>query len=268
MARTTPDRSDWGLENDAPSMARRVPCRASREGAVPTKMTSMLSRLAGVVIAYPRRILWVATACCLLLASVALTVPTDMSFLSVLSQDDPLVERYLAGRPTGRGVDSSLHGERRHRGVRLEPCDCLLGVPLGALVFDGQRSTVLRGRGADVPGFGSVIGADLPGLGDVGALVLLEPDRSVTREAGGSAEVGAIQLAAGERVLVDGSRWAALEPVPRFERADGPGRCSFCRGRTAAGSRVRICEEGHRSCADGCGEEGCPWCAGPAEGVA
>ena len=128
--------------------------------------------------------------------------------------------------------------------------------------------TVLRGRGADVPGFGSVIGADLPGLGDVGALVLLEPDRSVTREAGGSAEVGAIQLAAGERVLVDGSRWAALEPVPRFERADGPGRCSFCRGRTAAGSRVRICEEGHRSCADGCGEEGCPWCAGPAEGVA
>jgi len=179
-----------------------------------------------------------------------------------------LVERYLAGRPTGRGVDSSLHGERRHRGVRLEPCDCLLGVPLGALVFDGQRSTVLRGRGADVPGFGSVIGADLPGLGDVGALVLLEPDRSVTREAGGSAEVGAIQLAAGERVLVDGSRWAALEPVPRFERADGPGRCSFCRGRTAAGSRVRICEEGHRSCADGCGEEGCPWCAGPAEGVA
>jgi len=65
-------------------------------------MTSMLSRLAGVVIAYPRRILWVATACCLLLASVALTVPTDMSFLSVLSQDDPLVERYLAMNASAR----------------------------------------------------------------------------------------------------------------------------------------------------------------------
>ncbi len=58
-------------------------------------MPSALRRLAAALLAHPGRFLAVAAVCCLLMASVALTVPTDMSFLSVLPEDDPLVQRYL-----------------------------------------------------------------------------------------------------------------------------------------------------------------------------
>jgi len=65
-------------------------------------MAALLSRLVGVVLAYPRRFLVITTVACLAIASVALTVPVDMSFLSVLQQDDPLVTRYLAMNETAR----------------------------------------------------------------------------------------------------------------------------------------------------------------------
>ena len=65
-------------------------------------VTAALLRLADVVLARPRRLLAVETVGCLLLAAIALTVPVDMSFLSVLPQGDPLVERYLAMNESAR----------------------------------------------------------------------------------------------------------------------------------------------------------------------
>ncbi len=65
-------------------------------------MATLLARLVDVVLAHPRRLLAIATLGCLALASVALTVPVDMSFLSVLQQDDPLVVRYLTMNETAR----------------------------------------------------------------------------------------------------------------------------------------------------------------------
>jgi len=58
-------------------------------------MASLLSRLLDVVITFPKWTLGLTTVACLLLAAVALTVPVDMSFMSVLNQNDPRVQRYL-----------------------------------------------------------------------------------------------------------------------------------------------------------------------------
>ena len=55
----------------------------------------MLERLAGLVFRAPLVVLAVTTLVCLLVGSAALTVPLDMSFLSVVDRDDPLVARYL-----------------------------------------------------------------------------------------------------------------------------------------------------------------------------
>lgn len=73
-------------------------------------MPSALRRLAGALLAHPGRFLAIGTVCCLLLAAVSLTVPTDMSFLSVLSKDDLLVQRYL---------DMNARARLSHRAVLL-----------------------------------------------------------------------------------------------------------------------------------------------------
>jgi len=58
----------------------------------------LLTRL----LVHPGRFLGGSTLACLALASVALVVPADTSFLSVLPQHDPLVQRYLAIDQTAR----------------------------------------------------------------------------------------------------------------------------------------------------------------------
>jgi len=65
-------------------------------------MAAALTLLADLVLACPRRVLALATVGCLALGSIALTVPTDMSFLSVVHKDDPMVVRYLELNETAR----------------------------------------------------------------------------------------------------------------------------------------------------------------------
>jgi len=56
----------------------------------------MLAKLAALVLAAPRRVLATATLLCVLLGAPAVTAPLDMSFLSVVDRDVPLIARYLA----------------------------------------------------------------------------------------------------------------------------------------------------------------------------
>ena len=58
-------------------------------------MTTLLGRLAALVIARPRSVILIAVISCLGLGSVALTVPIDLSFAGVLEGDDPAF-RYLS----------------------------------------------------------------------------------------------------------------------------------------------------------------------------
>lgn len=59
-------------------------------------MKRLLVPIAALVIARPRRVLGVTTLVCLLLGAAAATAPLDMSFLSVVHEEEPLVARYLA----------------------------------------------------------------------------------------------------------------------------------------------------------------------------